>query len=198
MSQLKEPQAGWPQQFDHDMNPAWARRFEPPGVCSSVTASTIKLLADIYLYTKDEKYLEPIPTAKEWLENSKLEENLWARIYELETNRPIYGQHDRKVHYLASEGRSDYRFEGSFGINDILSYCSEVLTIKNQYSEVTLSALDRDARIDNLMKPVQRAIAMLSADGYWLDQEMGMINLEHYVQNINLFCEHLELTDQKK
>lgn len=197
-SQMKTPQAGWPQQYDRDMNPGWARRFEPPGVCSAVTATTIEMMADLYLYTENEKYLKPIPAAIKWLENSKLDENTWARIYELKTNKPIYGQHDRKVHYLASEGRTDYNFQGNFGINGILDYCKEVLQKKTNYEKPTLSDTDRNAKVDNMMKSVQRAIALLNDQGYWLDRETGMINLEDYVDNMNLFCEHLELTKQKR
>ncbi|GAG32050.1 unnamed protein product, partial [marine sediment metagenome] len=36
-SQLPEPQAGWAQQYDHDMNPASARWFEPAAVNGAVT-----------------------------------------------------------------------------------------------------------------------------------------------------------------
>ena len=197
MSQIEAPQAGWAQQYDHNLNPGWARRFEPPGVCSSVTGSTIKLLADIYLYTKDEKYLNPIPAAIKWLEDSKLEDNLWARIYELKTNKPIYGQHDRIVHYRASEGRTDYNFLGSFNINDRIAYSNNVLKLKGKYKEKEpLSPTERSAKIDNMMKPVQKAIALLNDKGYWLDRETGMINLEDYVTNMNILCEHLELTKQ--
>lgn len=195
-AQFDAPQAGWAQQYDHDLKPGWARRFEPPGVCSSVTASTIKMLAEIYLYTKDEKYLKPIPSAIAWLENSKLEEGLWARIYELKTNKPLYGQHDRVPHYLASEGRTDYNFRGNFGIDETLAYCKKVLKEKTNYKEEAPSLVAMGAKVDNIMKSVQKAIAMLNDQGYWLDRETGMINLEDYVDNMNLFCEHLELSKQ--
>ncbi|MEQ9218498.1 MAG: pectate lyase [Cyclobacteriaceae bacterium] len=195
-AQVSNAQPGWAQQYDHDLKPGWGRRFEPPGVCSSVTASTIALLADMFLYTKNENYLKPIPAAIEWLESSKLEENLWARIYELKTNKPLYGQHDRRIHYLASEGRTDYNFQGSFGIRDKIGYCQQVLASKKQPESQVLSDIDRRAKIDNMMKSVQRAIAILNTEGYWLDRETGMINLEDFVDNMNLFCEHLELKAQ--
>ena len=198
ISQLPAPQSGWPQQFDRDMNPGWARRFEPPGVCSRVTAGNIEMLTEIYFYTKDEKYLGPIPAAIKWLEDSELEENVWARIYELETNKPRYGQHDRRIHYLASEGRSDYGFRGRWGIRGTIAYCNEVLESKSKPAENSLSSVDRGARIDNMMKRVQRAIALLDDEGYWPDRETGMIHLEDYVRNMNLFCEHLELTKQNR
>lgn len=195
-AQVSTSQPGWAQQYDHDLKPGWGRRFEPPGVCSSVTASTIELLADIFLYTQNEKYLKPIPAAIKWLESSKLGDNLWARIYELKSNKPLYGQHDRRIHYLASEGRTDYNFQGSFGISDKIAYCKKVLASRKKPEAMVLSDIDRHAKIDNMMKSVQRAIALLNTNGYWLESETGMINLEDFVDNMNLFCEHLELTQQ--
>ena len=32
LAQMPDPQPGWAQQYDRDMHPAWARRFEPPSV----------------------------------------------------------------------------------------------------------------------------------------------------------------------
>ncbi len=31
-AQMPDPQPAWAQQYDHDMHPAWARKFEPPAV----------------------------------------------------------------------------------------------------------------------------------------------------------------------
>lgn len=198
MAQFKAPQAGWAQQYQHDMQPGWARRFEVPGVGSLATASVMIMLADIYLYTKNDKYLKPIPAAIKWLKDSKIEENLWARIYEMGTNKPIYGNHDRRVHYLFSEGRSDYRFQGSFGINESISYCNDVIKMKGEYKKEILSQIDRDAKIDNMMKSVVNAVASLDDRGCWLDRVQDMIHLEDFVTNMNLFCEYLELVGQKK
>ena len=69
-SQLPAPQEGWAQQYNHDLQPAKARSFEPRGVCSSVTRRNIRTLIEVYLATGDEQYLEPIPSALDWLERS--------------------------------------------------------------------------------------------------------------------------------
>lgn len=196
-AQFDAPQAGWAQQYKHDMTPGWARRFEPPGVCSKVTASTIKSLTEIYFFTKDEKYLKPIPEAIKWLKDSKMENGEWARIYEMKTNKPIYGQHDRIVHYLASEGRSDYSFHGTFGIDRTIDYCNKVLKEKSNYQEKAMTPTARDAKIDNMMKSIQKSIALLDDRGRWVDHVQQMINLEDFVNNMNLFCEYLELMAQK-
>ena len=93
------------------------------------------MLTQVFLYTKDAKYLKPIPDAIKWLESSELRENTWARLYEVKTNKPIYGQHDRIPHYLQSEGRTDYRFIGDFGIKKTIAYVNKVLEQKENYKE---------------------------------------------------------------
>ena len=119
-SQLAAPQSGWAQQYGHDLKPAWARAFEPPAACSAVTARNIRTLVDLHACTRDAKYLEPIPAAIEWLDRSKLKDGLWARLYEVGTNKPIYGDRDGKVHYtldeISDERRTGYSWQGEYGV----------------------------------------------------------------------------------
>ena len=42
-------QQGWAQQYDNNNQPAWARDFEPPAICSSQTKSSMDCLLEIYL-----------------------------------------------------------------------------------------------------------------------------------------------------
>ena len=89
----------WAQQYKNDQ-PAWARRFEPPAMCSIDTARAIDMLMDLYLRTANETYLDPIPAAVAWLTDSNTTildvwggslQHFWARLYELVTNRLIVG-----------------------------------------------------------------------------------------------------------
>ncbi len=70
-SQLPAPQSGWAGQYNHEMKPAWARLFEPASLSRASTAKNITTLINLYLYTDDKKYLEPIPKAIDWLVSSK-------------------------------------------------------------------------------------------------------------------------------
>ncbi|GIW99198.1 MAG: polysaccharide lyase [Pirellulaceae bacterium] len=88
--QMPAPQSGWAQQYDFDMHPIWARKFEPPAIASDETQEVIETLMTIYEVTGDAKYLEPIPRALRWLEESLLPDGRLARYYELHTNRPLY------------------------------------------------------------------------------------------------------------
>ena len=119
-SQWPSPQPAWAQQYSHDLKPAWARTFEPPALCTLATANNIRTLVDLYLVTNDPKYLKPIPPAIAWLDRSKISDNLWARLHELDTNIPIYGDRDSKVHYtleeISPERRDGYRWQNVFEI----------------------------------------------------------------------------------
>lgn len=97
-SQLPPPQAGWAQQYDGDLRPAAARPFEPVAVSSSSTSRNILTLLDVAAHTGDAIHLSPIPDAIAWLEESALDEESWARFYELGTNRPIYPSRSGDIH----------------------------------------------------------------------------------------------------
>ncbi|WP_161604702.1 pectate lyase [Roseiconus nitratireducens] len=90
LAQMPEPQPGWAQQYNQEMQPIWARKFEPPGVSGDETQEVIETLLTIHTVTGDRKYLQPIPSALDWLERSQLPDGRLARYYELKTNRPLY------------------------------------------------------------------------------------------------------------
>ncbi|MBC7289670.1 MAG: pectic acid lyase, partial [Armatimonadetes bacterium] len=58
LSQGPPEQPAWAQQYDFDLKPAWARKFEPAAWCSAVVARNIRTLVDLYLETGEEKYLK--------------------------------------------------------------------------------------------------------------------------------------------
>jgi PelA/Pel-15E family pectate lyase len=94
-AQCPPPQPGWAQQYNAKMEPAWARKFEPPCVSGLETFLGIRTLHEIWVITGDDKYLKPIPSALEWLEKSKLPDGQYARFYELGTNKPLYFTKDK-------------------------------------------------------------------------------------------------------
>jgi hypothetical protein len=97
LAQLPEPQPGWAQQYDFDMRPAWARRFEPPAVTGGEARSAIETLLVLHRETGRPKYLEPIPRALAYYRRSRLPDGRLARFYELGSNRPLYFTRDYTV-----------------------------------------------------------------------------------------------------
>ncbi|OYT68700.1 MAG: hypothetical protein CFK52_14510, partial [Chloracidobacterium sp. CP2_5A] len=99
LAQMPEPQPGWAQQYDFNLRPIWARKFEPPAVAGRETQDAIETLLRIYRLTGDAKWLEPIPRALAWLKRSHLPDGRLARYYELRSNRPLYMTPDYKLTY---------------------------------------------------------------------------------------------------
>lgn len=126
LAQLPEPQPAWAQQYNYDMQPAWARAFEPPSVCAGESGGVIRTLGRLYLETGDEKFLKPAPAFFAWLQRSQLSSNRWARLYELQTNRPIYGDRDGAIHYtlneISAERQRGYAWQGSFDLPETIRW----------------------------------------------------------------------------
>jgi hypothetical protein len=99
-AQLPDPQPAWAQQYDYQMRPIWARKFEPPAVTGGESQDVLETLLTIYRATGDAKYLEPIPRALEYLKKSQLPSGQLARYYELQTNRPLYMTRRGEVYSL--------------------------------------------------------------------------------------------------
>jgi PelA/Pel-15E family pectate lyase len=103
IAQMPEPQPGWAQQYNYDMQPIWARKFEPPGVSGDESQEVIQTLMKIAAATGDKKFLEPIPAAVMYLQRSLLNDGQLARYYELETNKPLYMERGGKNYRLTHD-----------------------------------------------------------------------------------------------
>jgi hypothetical protein len=106
LAQMPDPQPAWAQQYDEQMQPAWARLFEPPSITGGESQSVIRILLTLYRETGDARYIEPLPRALEYLRRTVLPEDpdpplrkkrlcpagtpCLARFNELRTNRPLY------------------------------------------------------------------------------------------------------------
>lgn len=100
LSQMPDPQPAWAQQYNYEMQPVWARAFEPPAIAGHESQGAIELLMNLYSLTLDPKYLEPIPRALPYLRESQLADGQLARYYELQTNRPLYMQRTGSLYEL--------------------------------------------------------------------------------------------------
>jgi hypothetical protein len=100
LAQMPEPQPAWAQQYNGEMQPIWARKFEPPGIAGDESQEVITTLMKISAVTGDRKYLEPVPRAMAYLKRSLLPDGRLARYYELKTNTPLYMSRRGKVYTL--------------------------------------------------------------------------------------------------
>jgi hypothetical protein len=173
LAQMPEPQPAWCQQYNAQMQPAWARKFEPPSVTGGESQGAISILMEVYRQTGNKKYLEPIPRALAYLKKSELEGGKMARFYELKTNRPLYFTKQYELVYTADDLPTHYGFITS----------SKVDRLRSDYEK--LAAEDspplRPARkppkyelSSSLTNAAKAAIAGLDSRGAWVED--GKLN----------------------
>lgn len=112
LAQMPDPQPGWAQQYNADMQPAWARKFEPPSITGGESYGVVRTLFQLYRETGDKKYLEPVPRAIAYYRSSVLPDGQLARFYELKTNRPLYFTKDYQLTYSDADMPTHYAFKG--------------------------------------------------------------------------------------
>ncbi|HET9570271.1 MAG TPA: pectate lyase [Bacteroidales bacterium] len=123
----------WCQQYNEiDLQPAWARKFEPPSICNKESADLVLFLMSIERPNKE--IIDAIQNAVLWFQESRIYNTrvktvpaertitpfrisetdkvavydttappIWARFYELKTHKPIFCNRDGKVVYSLSE-----------------------------------------------------------------------------------------------
>lgn len=115
LAQLPEPQPGWAQQYDREMHPAWARKFEPPAVTGGESQGVMRTLILLYQRTAAQlddadRFLEPLPRAIKYYKRSQLPGDKLARFYELQSNRPLYFTKDYQLTYSSDDMPTHYSF----------------------------------------------------------------------------------------
>jgi PelA/Pel-15E family pectate lyase len=111
-AQMPEPQPVWAQQYNHNMEPAWARRFEPPSITGGESFGVLRALLDLHIETGEPRFLEPIRPAIVWARRSLLPDGRLARFYELHTNTPLYFVRDTyELTYSDADMPTHYAFK---------------------------------------------------------------------------------------
>lgn len=128
----------WCQQYDENLEPAWARKFEPPSICNGESCEILKLLMSIK--HPDAQIKTSISSAVEWFRESRIygirvktieatpvqfpfrkshtdrvvvtdstAPPIWTRYYELKTHRPLFCNRDSKVVYSLADVERERR-----------------------------------------------------------------------------------------
>ena len=168
LAQMPEPQPAWAQQYDFDMHPSWARKFEPPSVTGGESQGALRMLLKLYRETGQRKYLEPVPRALAYLRRSRLPDGRLARFYELQSNQPLYFTRDYALTNDDSAMPTHYAFKVS---DDTAAIAREFDRVKdlspnglrpaNQPLQPTVT--------DSLIAEVKAAIASQDSRGRWLE-----------------------------
>jgi len=165
-AQMPEPQPGWAQQYDAQMQPAWARKFEPASITGGESQRAMQTLLDLYQRTGDPRFLEPHKTALPYYRRSLLPDNKLARFYELKTNRPLYLTRDYKVTYDDSDMPTHYAFKVSSKIDRIEQRWK---TLRQQHQDKTWTAPAAKPPKPPSAKEVRRLIDNLDQRGAWVE-----------------------------
>ncbi|MEM7011171.1 MAG: nitrilase-related carbon-nitrogen hydrolase [Verrucomicrobiota bacterium] len=196
LAQLPEPQRTWAQQYNFDMHPAWARKFEPPSACSLESLSAIESLIEIWLATGDEKYIATIPEAFEWFERSQIEDDVWARFYELETSKPLYCKAETyEVTYDDSDLPTHYGFKVSGLKDDIADFRKMIETprqqLLNKRAEKPESPKNWTSRSRSLSGSARQAIlSQTRNEGIWIRDDM--IDSALFARNLTRMAHYYE------
>lgn len=161
LAQLPEPQPAWAQQYNHQLQPIWARRFEPPAVAGRESEDVIETLLYLNEVTGEPRFLTPVPAAIAWLKRSLFPDGQIARFYELETNTPLYMTKDSyELTHDDSNLPTHYSFRSRSKVNKLEARYEALRAGETPRVTVSnLKALRRDAA---------RILSELDSRGRWI------------------------------
>jgi len=207
LAQMPDPQPAWAQQYNHDMHPIWARKFEPPAITGGESQDALWALLAIYRVTGKEKHLAPAPRAIAYLKRSRLADGRLARYYELRTNRPLYMKRRGKV-YTLTYSDDDLPSHYAFKVNSKLDAIErEYLKLKKHgpppRGEPTRPKLSR-----SLEQKARAVLAQLDEQGRWVSTAesgklTGQLKLEPgtkylssavFAKNVGVLADYLAAT----
>lgn len=192
-AQLPEPQPGWAQQYNSDMEPIWGRKFEPPALASRETAGNIDALLDLYLYTGDEAWLRPTRPAITWLERSRLPDGDWSRFYELKSNTPLFVDRDYQLTYSDADMPTHYGFKSHLDIPAVLGRFAQIAAPGDDRLPRDARSVACEACRTALAIKVAESVARLDDQGRWVEGDR--IYSETFVGRVQILAAYLAASD---
>ena len=142
---------GWGQQMDINLETAGARTYEPKALLPRNTTAIVLQLLEFYQFTGDRKFLNPIPAAIHWLEQTVLPADktdngryTHAKFLELGTNKPLYPHRkgsNVKYGYYYVDG-SDENLLSHYGGKSYI----DIQELKNEYKRVSSMTAEEATR----------------------------------------------------
>jgi hypothetical protein len=124
------------------------------------------------------------------LKRSEVEPGQWARFYELNTNKPIYGDRDGKVHYtlaeISRERRSGYSWQGGYGIPGVIQDYEALMA---QGREAFLAGRKNNRPAKPAENVIARILAQQDAQGRWLKK--GWVDMRTFIRNMQALSDYL-------
>ena len=192
LAQMPDPQPGWAQQYNRDMHPVWARKFEPASVTGGESQSVMRSLLTLYRFTGDRKFVETLPKAIAYYRRSLLPDGRLARFYELKTNRPLYFTKDYQLTYNDDDMPTHYSFKVG----------SRLDSIDTEYKKLANASADELRPAIRIVKPVRNTsklkreaealLKSLDERGAWIEdgkmrhqeESLPIIDMKTYARNL--------------
>ena len=193
LAQMPEPQPAWAQQYNHRMEPDWARQFEPPSIVSSESVGVIRALVELYQYTGEKKYLDATVPAVEWLNRSSISDGRWARFYELTTNAPLYFTTDYQLVYTDDDLPTHYSFQSSYGVAGATALVNRVVR-EGAESRDEMATGQLGQLVERQESRAREAIDALDDQGRWVDGDR--ITTRDFAQNLNALADYVMLFEE--
>ena len=202
-AQMPEPQPAWAQQYNFDMQPVWARKFEPPAISGGESQAVIATLMRLYVETGDRRFLAPIPPAIAYFRKSQLPDGRLARFYELKSNKPLYFTKIYDLVYDDSDLPTHYSFKVKSRIEQLSRQYEELLKLSaDDLAKRRERKPDAPRVTESLEEQVRRVIATLDDRGAWVvdgtlryhgkgDDTRRVIDSATFARNVDLLSRYL-------
>jgi len=165
-------------------------------------------------------YLEPIPDALRWLQESRLPSGQWARYYEISTNLPLYYDRGRKrvssFDELGLERQTGYAYHVNIDINALEARYDTIVQLgREEYlrrQNQPQSEFEMADRLKQLEEEVTLLIEQQEASGRWVKTERfrvginpdkqwdgryaeeDLVSSSAFIHNVRILCEFIELS----
>lgn len=206
-AQMPEPQPAWAQQYNFQMEPVWARKFEPPAVSGGESQKLLETLMDLYIHTGERRFLDPIPKALAYLKRSQLPDGQLARFYELQTNRPLYFTKTYELTYDDDDLPTHYGFQVDSKLSKIERRYEKVSAMTDaQLVKARTKFASKDSP-EKLAPQVRQSIAAQDDRGAWVekgklkyhgkgDTTDRVINSETFIRHLDLLSRYLQASEK--
>ncbi|MGB0582771.1 MAG: pectate lyase, partial [Limisphaerales bacterium] len=169
LAQMPDPQPGWAQQYDGDMHPAWARKFEPASITGGESQSVMKSLISLYRQTGETRFLKPLPRALAYYRKSLLPDGQLARFYELRNNNPLFFTMDYTLTYSDADMPTHYSFKVGSNLDSIERAYRKALRTKPADCKPDHRPVRRERLRSSITKRGKEAIAALDSRAAWVE-----------------------------
>lgn len=198
LAQMPEPQPGWAQQYNREMHPVWARKFEPPAVTGGESQAVMRSLLNLYQHTADSRYIDTLPAAIAYYRRSLLPDGRLARFYELQTNRPLYFTREYELTYDDSDLPTHYSFKVTSKLDAIERKLEQLTSTPADQLKPDRREIGPLKRSDSLRRKAERIADQMDDRGAWVESgrmrhqeaRLPVIDMKTYAASIRVLADY--------